>query len=193
MEESAQTPKRASLPKDWPPASLDLDKALRLLRLPREVGKHPEDGAVILAGIGRYGPYVQHSGTYANLASADEVFDLGLNRAVAVLAEKRSGAGRGARGATAEALKELGAHPVSGKPVRILSGRYGPYIKHETINANVPRGVDPAAVTLEDAIALLDARSGISAKAKVGGRKAPKASGAKAPARKAAPKKKKAS
>jgi DNA topoisomerase-1 len=193
VEESAQTPKRASLPKDWPPASLDLDKALRLLRLPREVGKHPEDGAVILAGIGRYGPYVQHSGTYANLASADEVFDLGLNRAVAVLAEKRSGAGRGARGATAEALKELGAHPVSGKPVRILSGRYGPYIKHETINANVPRGVDPAAVTLEDAIALLDARSGISAKAKVGGRKAPKASGAKAPARKAAPKKKKAS
>src|SRR5438045_7322705 len=79
VEEQEEKPKRASLPKDWPPAAIDLDKALRLLRLPREVGPHPEGGGMILAGIGRYGPYVQHSGTYANLPNADEVFDVGIN------------------------------------------------------------------------------------------------------------------
>ncbi|HWA64203.1 MAG TPA: type I DNA topoisomerase, partial [Caulobacteraceae bacterium] len=157
VEELAEKPKRASLPKDWPPASMDLDKALRLLRLPRELGQHPDEGGPILAGIGRYGPYVQHNGTYANLPSVEEVFEIGLNRAVAVLAEKRAG-GRGARGGEQAALKDLGAHPVSGKPVRILSGRYGPYIKHESTNANVPKGTDPQAVTLEEAVALLAAR-----------------------------------
>jgi DNA topoisomerase I len=159
VEEAAQTPKRASLPKDWPAAVIDLDKALRLLRLPREVGAHPEDGAMILAGIGRYGPYVQHNGTYANLAGTDEVFDVGLNRAVAALAEKRAG-GRGGRGAAAEALNELGAHPTTGKPVRVLAGRYGPYVKHEGVNANVPKGADPKGLTLEEAVALLAAREG---------------------------------
>jgi DNA topoisomerase-1 len=158
VEEVADAPKRASLPKDWPPAGIDLDKALRLLRLPREVGKHPEDGGKILAGIGRYGPYVQHNGTYANLASADEAFEVGINRAVAVLAEKRAG-GRGSRGASSPpVLKELGDHPASGKPVRVLSGRYGPYIKHEATNANIPKGVDPSLMTLEEAVPLLAAR-----------------------------------
>ncbi|MEO8926931.1 MAG: type I DNA topoisomerase [Caulobacteraceae bacterium] len=168
VEEAAATPKRASLPKDWPAPSIDLDKALRLLRLPREVGAHPEDGATILAGIGRYGPYVQHGGTYANLSSADEVFDVGLNRAVAALAEKR--AGRGGL-ATAQALKELGDHPVTGKPVRVLAGRYGPYVKHEGANANVPKGADPAALTLEEALALLAAREGKGGGSKAGRRK----------------------
>jgi DNA topoisomerase-1 len=156
-EQAADKPKRASLPKDWPPPSVDLDKALRLLRLPREVGKHPEDGATILAGIGRYGPYVQHSGTYANLTNADEVFDIGVNRAVTVLAEKRANGGRGTR-AEPQALKDLGAHPVTGQPVRVLAGRYGPYIKHEAINANVPKGADPQALTLEEALTLLAER-----------------------------------
>ena len=173
VEETDEKPKRASLPKDWPPASIDLDKALRLLRLPREVGVHPDEGGMILAGIGRYGPYVQHNGTYANLANAEEVFDVGLNRAVAVLAEKRVG-GRGARGGESAALKDLGAHPVTGKPVKVLSGRYGPYIKHESTNANVPKGADPAALTMEEAVALLAARE-----EKGGG-------GKKKPARKAA-------
>jgi DNA topoisomerase-1 len=177
VEEAAAPPKRASLPKDWPPPSMDLDKALRLLRLPREVGSHPE-GGMILAGIGRYGPYVQHNGAYANLANADEVFEVGLNRAVAVLAEKRAG-GRPARGAEAAAIRELGAHPTSGSPVRVLAGRYGPYIKHETTNANVPKGLDPAAITMEEAVGLLSARQGAAGGKKGGPRKATKPSAAK--------------
>jgi DNA topoisomerase-1 len=152
-------PKRSSLPKGWTPATVDLEKALRLLRLPRELGPHPEDGEPILAGIGRYGPYVQHGKTYANLPEADEVFDIGLNRAVALLAEKRAGAGgRGGRAAPAP-LKDLGAHPQSGEPVRVMSGRYGPYITSAGVNANVPRGTDPQAVTLEQAVALLAERA----------------------------------
>jgi DNA topoisomerase-1 len=156
---NGEKPKRASLPKGWPPATVDLEKAMRLLRLPREVGVHPDDGQMILAGIGRYGPYVQHAGTYANVESADEVFDIGINRAVTVLAEKRAGGARPGR-AAATALNELGAHPTDGAPVRVLSGRYGPYIKHGATNANVPKGSDPAALTMDDAVALLAAREG---------------------------------
>ena len=161
-----EKPKRSSLPKTWSPAAMDLEKALRLLKLPREVGAHPEDGAMILAGIGRYGPFVQHSGLYANLSSVDEVFEVGLNRAVALLAEKRAG-GKGARG-EATALADLGAHPADGAPVRVLSGRYGPYIKHGAVNANVPKGTEPTAVTLEEAVKLLAERA-----AKGGGKKKP--------------------
>ena len=194
---AGEKPKRSSLPKGWSPAAMDLEKALRLLRLPREVGAHPEDGAPILAGIGRYGPFVQHNGTYANLPSVDEVFEVGLNRAVSLIAEKRAG-GPGGR-AAATALKELGAHPVDGQPVRVLSGRYGPYVKHGATNANVPRGGDPQAITLEQALALLAERE-----AKGGGKKKParavkaKAEGAapakakKPAAKKKAPAKKKA-
>ena len=158
-------PKRASLPKGWSAPDMDLDKGLRLLRLPRDVGAHPEDGAMIIAGIGRFGPFVLHNGTYANLPGVDEVFEVGLNRAVALLAEKRAGGGRGGRGESA-ALKDLGAHPADGAPVKILSGRYGPYIKHGATNANVPRGTEPAEVTLEDAVRLLAERE-----AKGGGKK----------------------
>jgi DNA topoisomerase I len=164
VEEIADPPKRASLPKDWPLAGLDLDRALRLLRLPREVGPHPDDGAMILAGVGRYGPYVLHNGVYANLASADEVFDLGLNRAVTVLAERAEGRGRSPR--AAGALRELGAHPVSGEPVKVMAGRYGPYVKHGATNANLPRGADPQTVTLDEAVALISAREGAEPKAK---------------------------
>ncbi len=171
-------PKRSSLPKGWSAPDMDLEKALRLLRLPREVGAHPEDGAPILAGIGRYGPFVQHNGTYANLPSVDEVFEVGLNRAVSLIAEKRAG-GPGRRG-EAQALKELGAHPGDGQPVRVLSGRYGPYIKHGSTNANVPRGSDPQALTLERAVAMLAERE-----AKGGGKKKP----ARAPKAEGAPKK----
>ncbi len=182
----AKEAKRASLPKGWAPAEMDIDKALRLLSLPREVGEHPAEGGMILAGIGRYGPYVQHNGTYANLPTAEEVFEVGINRAVDVLAEKRAGGGRGGR-TPASALAELGAHPADGAPVRILSGRFGPYIKHGATNANVPRGTEPADVTLEQAVELLAAREG-----KGGGKKkaapkkaaAPKAAAKKAPAKK---------
>ncbi len=178
-------PKRSSLPKGWTPQTVDLEKALRLLRLPRELGPHPEDGQPILAGIGRYGPYVQHSGTYANLSDAEEVFDIGLNRAVAVIAEKRASGGRPGRGrAAAQALKELGAHPANGEPVKVLSGRYGPYVSANGVNANVPRGKDPQSVTLEEAVALLaerEAKGGGKAK----GRRAPKKPAAAKPKGKA--------
>jgi DNA topoisomerase-1 len=190
-------PRRSSLPKGWLPGSIDLDQALRLLSLPREVGKSPDDGKPILAGLGRYGPYVQHDKTYASLANIEEAFDVGLNRAVTLIAEKRAGGPRGARGATAAALKELGDHPVTGKPVRILAGRFGPYIKHEEVNANVPRGKDPGDVTLEEAVALIAEREAKGGGAKKPARKAaaPKPMTAKtvkakkAPAKKAAAKK----
>jgi DNA topoisomerase-1 len=171
-------PKRSSLPKGWSAASIDLEKALRLLRLPREVGKHPDDGKPITAGIGRYGPFVEHAGTYANLPEVEEVFDVGLNRAIALLAEKRAG-GKGGR-SQAAALAELGPHPEDGQPVRVLSGRFGPYVKHGSTNANVPKGADPAALTLEEAVKLLAERE-----AKGGGKK-------KKPAAKKAPTAKKA-
>ena len=191
-----EKPKRSSLPKGWSAPDMDLEKGLRLLRLPRVVGLHPEDQQPILAGIGRFGPFVLHAGTYANLQGADEVFEVGLNRAVTLLAEKRAG-GRGGRGETA-ALKDLGVHPADGAPVKVLSGRYGPYIKHGATNANVPRGTDPQDVTLEQAVLLLAERA-----AKGGGKRkparatkakaAPKAAaaGAKAPAKKKAATKKK--
>jgi DNA topoisomerase-1 len=186
-------PRRSSLPKGWSAPDMDLEKGLRLLRLPREVGLHPEDSQPILAGIGRFGPFVLHAGTYANLSGADEVFEVGLNRAVTLLAEKRAG-GAGRRG-EATALKDLGVHPADGAPVRVLSGRYGPYIKHGATNANVPRGTDPQNVTLEQAMLLLAERA-----AKGGGKKkparaakakaAPKAAAAKGPVKKAPAKKK---
>jgi len=160
-----EKPKRSSLPKGWSAPDMDLEKGLRLLRLPREVGKHPEDGKPILAGIGRFGPFVLHEGTYANLPNADEVFEVGVNRAVDLIATKRAGR-RG--GGEAAALKELGAHPADGQPIRVLSGRYGPYIKHGSTNANVPRGADPLSVTLEQAVALIAERA-----AKGGGKKKP--------------------
>jgi DNA topoisomerase-1 len=186
VEEQAQPPKRAGLPKDWPPATMDLDKALRLLRLPRDIGPHPEDGEMIRAGIGRFGPYVQHNAVYANLPSAEEVFEVGLNRAVAVLAEKRAG-GRPSRG-EATALRDLGPHPVSGEPVKVLAGRYGPYVKHQQTNANIPKGSDPDQLTLDDAVALLSAREAAPAKPKRGRKTAAKAAAKPAPPGKAKPK-----
>ena len=137
-----EKPKRASLPKDWPPAAMDLDKALRLLRLPREVGAHPEDGKPILAGIGRYGPYVQHDGTYANLPSADEVFEVGLNRAVAVLAEKRAG---GARRPRATAAGAEGARRPPGR--RPAGARARPAATAPTSSTARPTPTCPAAPT----------------------------------------------
>ncbi|WP_226634006.1 type I DNA topoisomerase [Brevundimonas poindexterae] len=173
----ADKPKRSSLPKGWSPASLTLEQALRLLSLPREVGPHPEDGKPISAGLGRYGPFVLHNGVYANLPDIEEVFEVGLNRAVSLLAEKK--ASRGARGAAAP-LKELGNHPESGDPVQVMAGRFGPYVKCGKINATLPKGTEPENLTLEAALEL------VAAKAAAGGKK-PAAK--KAPAKKAAPKK----
>jgi DNA topoisomerase-1 len=175
-----EKPKRASLPKGWDPAEIDLDRALALLALPRTVGPHPESGKPITAGIGRYGPFVLHDGTFANLDSAEEVFSVGLNRAVDAIAEKLANGGRHGR-ATPKALKTLGEH-ADGGPVTVRDGRYGPYVNHGKINATLPRDTDPESVTLDAALQL------IAAKAEKGPSKRP----AKKPrAKKAAAKKKK--
>jgi DNA topoisomerase-1 len=180
-------PKRSSLPKGWTAATLDLDRALKLLQLPRTVGLHPDDHEPILASLGRYGPYVQHGKTYANVETIEDVFEIGLNRAVAVIADKRAGGGRPQRGAAAAPLKEFGQHPTLGEPIVALAGRYGEYLKAGSLNVTLPKGTDLQTLTAEQAIALVDAKAAASpAKGK---RKAPaKASAKSAPARKAATK-----
>jgi DNA topoisomerase-1 len=189
-----EKPKRSSLPKGWSPASLELEQALRLLALPREVGAHPEDGKMITAGLGRYGPFVQHAGTYANVSDIEEVFEVGLNRAVALLAEKR--AGRAGRGSAAVPLKELGNHPEDEAPVQVMAGRFGPYVKWGKVNATLPKGTAPEDMTLEAALPLLAERAAKApaAKKKAPAKKAaaPKKAAAKKPAAKKAPAKKKA-
>ncbi len=160
-------PARASLPRDISPDEVDLELALKLLSLPREIGTHPETGKPVLAGIGRYGPYVQHERTYASLKSSDEVFTVGMNRALALLADKAKGAGG--------ELRALGTHPETGKPIRLMKGRYGPYVKHDGVNATLPKDLSPEDVTLETALALLAAKSakkgrGKASRKRAGGR-----------------------
>ncbi|MBL4619814.1 MAG: topoisomerase DNA-binding C4 zinc finger domain-containing protein [Marinicaulis sp.] len=154
-KDSKEKPKRSSLPKTWSVEDVDLEKALMLLSLPREVGTHPEDGVMIEAALGRYGPYVKHGKTYANLESIDEVFEVGLNRAVTLIAEKIANP-RGRK--AAKALKELGNHPDTGDPVNVMDGRFGPYVKHQKTNATLPRGTDPESLTLERALELIVAK-----------------------------------
>jgi DNA topoisomerase-1 len=169
--EKGEKPKRSSIPRGWSVAELNLEQALKLLSLPREIGKHPEDGEPILANLGRYGPYVQHIKTYANVPDVNELFEIGLNRAVTLIAEKRAGKGAGrGRGQAAPPLRELGNHP-DGEPIRLYNGRYGPYLKHGTINANIPRGADPGSITLEQAIELVDARAAAAPSTKMKGKK----------------------
>ena len=182
--EEIPKPPRASLPKGWSAPDMDLPKALQLLNLPREVGLHPEDGVMIEAGIGRFGPFVKHGPTYANIKDVDEVFSIGMNRAVEVLALKA--AGRGGRGgaAPAKALKELGDHPTKGGAISVMPGRYGPYIKWEKVNATLPKEMAPEDVTLEIAVELVDAKAG----SKGGKKAAVKKPAAKKPAAKAATK-----
>ena len=160
--EDTPKPPRASLPKGWAPDTLDLERAVMLLSLPRPVGAHPEDGAPVEAGIGRFGPYVRHGSTYANLPDVEEVFTIGMNRAVEVLAQK---AGRAGRGAGAAPLHALGQHP-DGGDVAVMSGRYGPYVRWGKVNATLPRDLPPEAVTLETALALLAEKAGKSGRGK---------------------------
>ena len=165
--EDNEKPKRSGLPKDMRPADMTLDYALRLLSLPRLVGKHPETGEDITADLGRYGPYLKHGKQSASLETVDEIFEIGVNRAVTVIAEKKSKAP--ARGSSV--IKELGEHPDDGKPVNVMNGRYGPYVKHNKINATIPKDEEPDSVTLERALELIAARA---AKAGAGKKKAKK-------------------
>ena len=152
-----EKPKRAGLPKGTVPDDVDLERALALLSLPREVGRHPEDGEPIRAGIGRFGPYIQHGKTYANLEPGDDIFHIGLNRAVTLIAEKLAKGPRRRFGA--DPGRALGMHPTKGGPIVAKNGRYGPYVSHEGVNATLPSDKTPETVTLEEAAALVDVRA----------------------------------
>ena len=185
--EDNKKPDRSSLPKGWQADEMTLEKALVLLSLPRMVGLHP-DGGEVTANFGRFGPYIMHKApdeakpTYANLKDPNDVFEIGMNRAVELLAEKRANPGGRGR-AAAKPLRVLGQHPDGGE-IAVFEGRYGPYIKWEKINATLPKDITPADVALEQALQL------ITEKAAKGGKKPTKAAAAKkAPAKKAPAKK----
>jgi len=148
-------PKRASIPRHMEPASIDLEKALKLLSLPRDIGTHPESGDMIAAGLGRFGPYLKYQGNYFSLKE-DDVLEIGLNRAVTVIADSPK----------KEPAIELGAHPDDGKPIIQKSGRWGPYVQHGRIRATIPKDRDAKSVTLEEAVEMLAAKAGKDGKAK---------------------------
>ena len=179
------------------PVDIDLETALKFLSLPREIGLHPETQTPIVANFGRFGPFILHDGTYANLESAEEVFTIGINRAVDMLAAKKA-KGFTPRGRAA-ALKDLGAHPDGTGNVQVFSGKYGAYVKHGKVNATLPKDKTPDTVTLDEAVALIAEREmkgpGKKPTRKVAAKKLPtkkttatKSSVKKAPAKKAAKK-----
>src|SRR5262249_45954854 len=182
-----EKPKRAGVPKGVSPDAIDLTRALGVPALPREIGKHPHGGEPILAGIGRFGPYVQHGKTYANLTAGDEVLTVGLNRAVTLIEEKKAKGPRKGRFA-ADPGRSLGEHPDKGGPIVVKSGRYGPYVSHNGVNATLASDLTPETITLEQAVGLIEARAARGGN----GKKAPKApakaagGAARRPARKAA-------
>ncbi|MGR3509517.1 MAG: type I DNA topoisomerase [Sulfitobacter sp.] len=197
VTEDNKKPPRQSVPKDWPAEELELERALLLLSLPREIGPHPEDGVMVWANIGRYGPYIKHAdstsdrgGTNANLESLDEVFTVGMNRAVQLLAEKV--ASRGGRGKAAKPIREMGEHPDQGGAVNIMEGKYGPYVKWEKVNATIPKEIEPADLSMEQAVELIEEKLAKSpAKRKAATKKpaAKKATAKKSTTKAAAPKK----
>jgi DNA topoisomerase-1 len=166
--------RRSSLPPNLGPDQLDLQIALALLALPREIGRHPETGQPIEAGINRRGPYIRHEDRYVSLGADDDVLSIGMNRAIALLAEAPSK--RGGRGSRTPP-RELGPHPKDGKPVTAQRGRYGPFVKHGRTIASLRKGQDMDTITLEEAVALLAEREQRSAKGKpkTGGNGAAKA------------------
>ena len=149
-------PKRASLPKGLPPEQLSFDAAISLLALPRDVGAHPESGKMITAGNGRFGPYILHDGAYTSLKGEDDVLTIGINRAVDLIAT--SAAKRAANGSAA--LRTIGNHPDSDKPIQLFSGKYGHYIKSGKLNLTLPKSADPEKFSLEEALALIESKGG---------------------------------
>ena len=187
LTEENKKPNRQGIPEGWEPEEVTLEQGVMLLSLPRELGPHPEDGVAVWANLGRYGPYLKHAestsfrgGTNANLDGIDEVWTVGMNRAVQLLAEKV--ASRGQRGKAAAPIRELGEHPEAGGPVNIFDGKYGPYVKWEKINATIPDTIDPSELTLDHAVQLIDERAEKAGKKKPARKKA-------APKKKAAAKK----
>ena len=182
--EESPKPPRASLPKGWASDGLTMDRALMLLNLPRQIGPHPEDGVMVEAAIGRFGPYVKHGSVYANIADVDEVFTIGMNRAVEVIAQKAT---RGRGTDAAQPLRELGVHPDGGL-VQVMPGKYGPYVKWAKVNATLPKELSPETVTLDEALGLIAEKAGKGAKTKAprkaAAKPAAKAAAAKTPATK---------
>jgi DNA topoisomerase-1 len=176
--ENGDKPKRVSLPKTLPAAEITLDQALALLRLPREIGKHPESGETITAGIGRFGPYLKHGKAFKSLGAQDDVLTIGINRAVSLLAEEAR-PGRGAR----TSLRTIGPHPADGEAIELYKGRFGPYLSHGGVNATLPSGTTPETVDIETALRLLEAKKG---KAPADRKSAPRRAAAKPAAKEAA-------
>jgi len=162
VEKSAEKPKRASITSGLTETTVTLEDALRLLSLPREIGRHPDDGAPVLANFGRFGPYVKHGDEFRSLESDDQVFGIDLDAALALLREPKKSRRR--QGARRTVLRELGPHPQSGAAITLLDGRYGPYVTDGVTNASLPKGADPGALTPAEAVALLEARAGIPSK-----------------------------
>ena len=169
-----EKPKRAGIPKGMGARRRSTSRrALKLLSLPREVGKHPESGEPIMAGIGRFGPYVQHGKTYANLEAGDDVLTIGLNRAVTLIAEKIANPGKGAASAPIPAARSATTRQ-SGGAIVVKKGRYGPYVSHNGINATMPDDKNPDEITLEEAVALIEARADKTGAKPAPRRKAPR-------------------
>ncbi|MDC3143668.1 type I DNA topoisomerase [Pelagibacteraceae bacterium] len=149
--EGKEKPKRATIPKDISPKEIDLEKAKLLLSLPRKIGDHPETGNEIFVNYGRYGGYLTCDNKNASLEDSSEVFDIGINRAVTLLANAKPG-----RLKSSSELKTLGDHPTDGKPIKVMKGKFGPYVKYKTINATIPDSFDPETIELDEAIELID-------------------------------------
>ena len=150
IEGEKAKPKRVSWPKEMPVDQADLSSALKLLSLPRDLGLHPESNKKVIVNIGRFGPYVGHDGKFKSIPRTDSIFDIELARAVELLAQARD---------NNTLLRTLGDHPDDKASVEICSGRYGPYARHGKINATLPKGVSPEAITLEEALELIAAKA----------------------------------
>jgi DNA topoisomerase-1 len=177
---SKEKPKRSSLVGSMTESTVTLDEALKLLELPRELGVHPEAGTPIVAGLGRFGPYIKHGDDYRSLEPTDDLFTVGLDRALALLAAPK----RSARQAAKRVIRTIEV-PNGGTSLQVLEGRFGPYVTDGEVNASIPKGGDPATISLEEAQALLEARRGAPPREPRRGRRAG-AGGARGRGRRAA-------
>ena len=168
--ETEKKPKRTSLPKTWPYDAMDLEKGIRLINLPRKICAHPEDGNQVITALGRFGAYIKHNTTYVSLKDPEEMFTIGMNDAIARIADKRANPGRSRGG---KVVKDLGKHPKTEKPLQIMEGRYGAYVKYEKINATIPKGQDPQEVTVEMALKYIEEKQAKSKKKPAKKKKAP--------------------
>jgi len=150
-EGSKIKPKRVTWPKELPVEQADLGSALKLLSLPRELGLHPASGKKVIVNIGRFGPYIGHDGKFKSIPRSDNIFDIGLDRAIDLLAQAKTGGNT--------VLRTLGEHPADQSPVEVCSGRYGPYVRHGKVNATLPKNLLPESVTLEEALELIGAKA----------------------------------